>query len=370
MNNLHIFNCSNELALASNMREYIPPKNILSMEHDLALLPMWWANEYDVVMTNDEELLINADELIKSCGKTLFFTTPKENYNELCKRIGREYKPSPWGWSRAIAEKFRKFGVPENLIPTDATLNKIRELSSKRYATIYIKEFLDKAKRDGIGCHFVGEQMRFETTLEIPELHERTIFKSPWSSSGRGVFAGDSLFLPSIREKLVGFIKRQGGFVADRYYEKSLDFALEFKIGENREISFCGYSVFLAADNGYYGSNIVASQDTLHNTILATGIDDDILQWVIDEHKTLLKKHFADDYTGVIGIDLLITNEDGIIKIHPCIEINMRMNLGIAAIEIYKQKGDCNTLLTPNREKGFVASIDNHRLVIEMKNSI
>ncbi len=367
MNRLHIFNCSNELALASNMREYIPPKNILSMEHDLAILPVWWANDHDAVIINDNHSLNEANEIAKVCGKRIFFTTLKEGYTELCKRTEREFSPSPWGWSKTITERFRKFGIPDKLLPTDDILDKIRLFTSKEYATKYIKEFLHDAANSDFKKHFVGDCMRFETTIELPEIKERTIFKSPWSSSGRGVFAGDSLYSPSIREKLIGFIKRQGGFVADKYYDKILDFALEFRIESKKEVSFLGYSVFVAADNGYYGSNIIASQKVLHKMILETGIDDTVLQWTIEQHKFMLKKHFGDYYTGIVGIDLLITNKNGIKKIHPCIEINVRMNLGVAAMEIYKRVKKEEILLTPHRKNGFTASVCKNRLTIGMQ---
>lgn len=365
MNRLHIFNCSNELALASDMRDYIPPKNILRMECDLATLPVWWADDFDAVILDDEASLPEATRIAEYAGKKIFFTTKKEGYYRLCERAGRGFMPAPWGWSKSIAETFRHFGVPSDLLPTEKALNRIRKLSSKQYATIYIKELLRDAEEAGISGSLLGEKMRFETSIELPELQERTIFKSPWSSSGRGVFAGNSLQSPAIREKLIGFIKRQGGFVADKFYDKRLDFALEFKIDREKGASFIGYSVFVAADNGYYGSNIVASQETLRNMILASGVRHDVLLWVIEEHKKLLEEHFRGCYTGVIGIDMLVADVDGYTKIHPCVEINMRMNLGVAAMEIQKICGEKEVMLTPCNNGCFSASVRNSRLIIE-----
>ncbi len=38
------------MALAANVKQYFPPKNIAQMEADLSLLPLWWAEEGDAVL--------------------------------------------------------------------------------------------------------------------------------------------------------------------------------------------------------------------------------------------------------------------------------------------------------------------------------
>ena len=186
------------------------------------------------------------------------------------------------------------------------------------------------------------------------------IFKSPWSSSGRGVFVekmSEGKCHESTLNRLQGFLSSQGGFVMDRFYEdKVLDFAMEFFVNEDGTVDFLGWSVFHADPNGAYGYNYVESQEELVERI---DVDASLLQRLIDYHKT----HLAQTaYRGSIGIDMLKT-ADG--HIHPCLEINFRMNMGILALLLEEQYGaGCTIQLTPRRPDGFEALVERGKLMI------
>ena len=195
------------------------------------------------------------------------------------------------------------------------------------------------------------------------------IFKSPWSSSGRGVFVGSVDFNPNLNpnldlncksstlKRLQGFLSSQGGFVVDRFYEdKVLDFAMEFVVHKDHTVEFLGYSVFQTGESGAYGYNYVESQEELLRRI---DVDAALLHRLIAYHK----EHLAQTvYHGPVGIDMLKT-ADG--SIHPCLEINLRLNMGILALLLHEQYGSGATVaLTPVREHGFQAQVDEGRLMI------
>ena len=195
------------------------------------------------------------------------------------------------------------------------------------------------------------------------------IFKSPWSSSGRGVFVGSVDFNPNLNpnldlncksstlKRLQGFLSSQGGFVVDRFYEdKVLDFAMEFVVHKDHTVEFLGYSVFQTGESGAYGYNYVESQEELLRRI---DVDAALLHRLIAYHK----EHLAQTvYHGPVGIDMLKT-ADG--SIHPCLEINFRMNMGILALLLFEQYGSNATVaLTPEREHGVQAQVDEGRLMI------
>ena len=143
----------------------------------------------------------------------------------------------------------------------------------------------------------------------------------------------------------------------DRFYEdKVLDFAMEFFVNEDGTVEFLGYSVFHADPNGAYGYNYVESQEALVERI---NVDASLLQRLIDYHKA----HLAQTaYKGSIGIDMLKT-ADG--HIHPCLEINFRMNMGILALLLHEQYGaGCTIQLTPRRPNGFEALVERGKLMI------
>ena len=165
--------------------------------------------------------------------------------------------------------------------------------------------------------------------------------------------------------------------MADRFYEdKVLDFAMEFFVHEDRKVEFLGWSVFHASENGAYGYNYVESQEELVGRILdgengldrfdgvngvdrLDGLDGQFLGRLVRYHQEHLAKT---EYRGPVGIDMLKT-ADG--RVHPCLEINFRMNMGILALLLYKQYGaGCTKQLTPLNPNGFEALVERGKLMI------
>lgn len=307
-----LFNCSNDMALAAHVRQYVPPKRIQQMEADLADLARVW-------------------EGTRFAG--------------------------PWGWSLATKQRYRQMGVAGELLPSDEWLEEVRRLSSREFACRYVKELLGELKDERL----LGEEMAFckdvsTVNCRLSTVNSPLIFKSPWSSSGRGVFVGrwnDA----RTQARVQGFLSSQGGFVADEFYEdKVLDFAMEFVVHEDHTVEFLGYSVFQTGESGAYGYNYVESQEELLRRI---DVDAALLHRLIAYHKEHLAKTA---YHGPVGIDMLKT-ADG--SIHPCLEINLRMNMGILALLLHEQYGSGATVaLTPVREHGFQALVEDGRLMI------
>ncbi|MBQ2535503.1 MAG: hypothetical protein II549_01205 [Bacteroidaceae bacterium] len=315
----NLFNPSNDMALASHVREYVPPKRIQQMEADLEALAAVWEG-------------------------TMF--------------------SGPWGWSLATKRRYERMGVPVELLPSDDWIEEVRKLSSREYACEYIKELLEEFQDErllGDGMFFCKDVSTLNSQLSTVNCH--LIFKSPWSSSGRGVFVdrmADGKCQMSTLKRLQGFLSSQGGFVVDRFYEnKVLDFAMEFFVHEDHTVEFLGWSVFHAGENGAYGYNYVESQEELLRRI---DTDENLLLRLIEYHKEHLAKTA---YHGPVGIDMLKT-ADG--SIHPCLEINLRMNMGILALLLHEQYGSNATVaLTPEREHGFQAQVDEGRLMITFR---
>ena len=254
-------------------------------------------------------------------------------------------------------------GVAEELLPSDEWLEEVRRLSSREFACGYIKDLLAEMKDERL----LGSEMKWIDNLNpnpnLSTLNPQLIFKSPWSSSGRGVFVSSG-FDANTEHRLQGFLSSQGGFVVDKFYaDKVLDFAMEFYVNDDKSVDFLGWSVFHAGENGAYGYNYVESQEKLIGRI---DVDASLLQRLIDYHKahlsTLNSQLSTLNYHGPIGIDMLKT-ADG--HIHPCLEINFRMNMGILALLLEEQYGaGCTIQLTPRRPDGFEALVERGKLMI------
>lgn len=304
-----LFNPSNDMALAANVAAYTPPLQIQQMERELAPLCQYW------------------DE-------------------------------GPWGWSLATRLHYRKIGINESCLPTDEWLENHRHLSSRKFACTYIYDMLAELKDECL----VGGEMRFLRSLDplSSSLNLKPlIFKSPWSSSGRGVFTSVGMLRQNIEERLRGYIRTQGGFLVDRFYDKQQDFAMEFMIGKNGKVDFIGYSVFEASTSGTYGFNYVESQEELRSRI---NVDESLLQDLIHYHCAHLG---TIGYSGPVGIDMIVCR-DG--KVHPCIEINFRMNMGILAQLLHRRFGSgANIQLAGSPSHGFCASIVDGKMGLNYK---
>lgn len=313
-----IFNCSNDMALATGASHYVPPKRIQQMEADLADLASLWHGTR--------------------------FT-------------------GPWGWSSPMKSRYRHMGIAESDLPSDTWLSDLRRLSSREHACRYIHNMLHD---ESLPLHqLAGSHMRFcRTADDVPSpAPYPLIFKSPWSSSGRGVFVAHSLDERAL-SRLRGFVKAQGGFAMDHFYEhKQSDFAMEFYLSGNGTAEFLGYSVFSAGDHGAYGFNYVEPQPRLIERI---GIAPSLLDQIKAYHTTHLA---AMPYRGVVGIDMMKVVDGGQEKVHPCVEINMRMNMGVLALILWDRHGHTGELsglieLTPPREHGFQAVVEDGKVKI------
>ena len=302
-----LFNPSNDMALAANVRQYFPPRHIQQMEEDLASVARLW------------------DE-------------------------------GPWGWSLVTRQHYLRMGIDASELPSDEWLGEHRRLSSREFCVGYYRRLSQSFKDEGEG-RLVSCQASFCTSLnEVSHSiiqHPASIIKAPWSSSGRGnvVVNGE---IDSQKRRIERIIREQGGIAVEPFYEnKTLDFAMEFNVADD-ETRFLGYSVFSADETGHYGGNYVKSQEQLLQLI---NVSEELLGRLIAYHKQALGKV---RYRGPVGIDMMRL-ADG--RVHPCVEINFRMTMGLLAIILYNKGMRDDQLLAGNAE-GFSATIRGGRLNI------
>jgi len=335
------------MALASGSQSYTPPVAIREMESRMAAFPKRWAEEGDEVLTD--------------WGVS---------YAELqARHPDSPLTPVPWGWSLALKCRLLRWGVPSQLLPADETLAAWRELSNRKFATRYLQELIGSTRFEEYGDRLEGGACRFFTSAEsfcremgntlCPIQHNgltdtahpscdrgdsqatnrrKMIFKSPWSSSGRGVFVTNDP--DSAKARIEGYARRQGGFVADIYYNKVLDCALEFSLDRDGQAAFLGYSVFEADRNGHYKNHYVEAQSALRSRIVsALGFPEagKLLGTLVDYHRHTLQEKLGGRYCGPLGIDMMACEEGGKRTLHPCLEINLRMNMGIVAILLHRR---------------------------------
>lgn len=314
---LHIFNPENDLALADGHPGYTAPASARQMRRELHWLPEWWAAEGDQVWDGESRLHL-------------------QETDEIC----------PWGWSPALVHQLRQAGVQDTLLPDAAALERLRQLSHRRTAV----EALAAMRADGLlGAALCGESMVCVSMEQAEEALARwpeTLFKAPWSSSGKGLIPGQS---PEVNRRLARVMEQQGSVVAERWLHKLADFALEFSLDGQGGVEYQGLSLFYTGRDGAYAGNWLAPEGQ-KLAWLAQYADPrllmDIRQWW-----TQRLRHY--DYRGPVGIDMMLCQEG----ICPCVEVNWRMTMGMVSLYLTRQ-GRTGKLLVYYMYDHYVAEVE------------
>ena len=321
MNRVVVFNPEHDMALANGDRHFIAPKNIREMARDLSPL---------MNVMDSEEI-------------------------------------SVWGWDHAIKSQLLRMGIDEIKLPSDAALTALRALSERRSA----HQLLHKFHNTHPDCPYIGESILAHNIDDIANYatqHGHIILKDPLSSSGKGLRhvnineednsqqeALSSSSLSKITNWANALIRRHGYLTAEPYYDKVQDFAMEFCIREQR-CQFIGYSLFNTNQHGRYESNLLMTTEKIEAQLtqyIQHSALHEVREWIISH-----SGHFTPQgwdttrHPLYFGIDMMIVRAQLTIKksefaLHPCVEINLRLNMGIIAHEVHRR------ILAPGSEGTF-----------------
>ena len=126
-------------------------------------------------------------------------------------------------------------------------------------------------------------------------------------------------------------LKKQSQVSLEKALDKALDFSLQFEVTEQGETIFLGYSIFQTNSKGAYERSLLDNQDSLKKQITDL-IAPDLLFQTKTALKEIIREMYAPYYTGIIGIDMLIYLSGNVLRLYPCVEINMRKNMGYLAV--------------------------------------
>jgi len=319
------FNPENDLALANFNPFYTPPASARKMANDLAILPMWYAADGSKIIAEDRynrDFLDRIKEVFPLDVSLISFS---------CLSPFSHEKVIPWGWNPSLRKKLIDAGMDVASLPSLDELERIREYSSRRNAV----RLLTDLQADH--PFFCGESHYFTEINDVLKFLSSDkgdkVLKMPYSGSGKGLvwIKGD------ITDKQQDWCKRvinnQGGVVVEPVFDKVKDFAMEFRIDDGR-VYFTSYSLFHSTSSGMYAGNRLLS-DFIIEQHLSTYVPITYLRDLIIELEHKLVSYFP-AYKGFLGVDMMICrNKEHDYPIHPCVEINMRMNMGLVARAFY-----------------------------------
>lgn len=317
---LYLFNADTDLALGCNDENYIAPASIRRFMLDLAVLPMWYAQGTDAaVMAPSAYNQSFMEQMAELFGKKVTLVTPPE--------LSHLAQPEiiPWGWNLSLRKQLLKLGIAENRVPSLSTLAVYRHLSSRAGVGSALARFNRPA--------YLTEAYRATTLGQCEQLVSEApahglVFKAPWSGSGKGLFWCRQGFTPEARSWCQKVLRGQQLVTAAPIYNKVVDFAMEFEVQAKGRVRFIGYSLFETNERGAYKGNVLRS-DAAIQSLLAQYVSPSLLSHAQDTWMSLLAES---PYRGFLGVDMLIASDgaDGF-KLCPCVEINLRLNMGIVA---------------------------------------
>ena len=355
---LHIFNPEHDIALAANLSNFTAPHAGRQLRNDLGFLPALWAQEGDQILVQHEESALKAYHRVchrlAKLGVTDGLPSVNPQFTAAKTAVYRQETDSiqPWGWDRAIRRELERMGMDATLLPADAQIEQIRQLSHRRTSA----QLLPKLQMEGT----VGEAFECTTIEQVEELFQRygrLVLKAPWSSSGRGVRFCDAARLVNSEERIVNndaqmawvrnILKSQGSIMVEPYYNKVKDFGMEFEAAADGSIRYLGLSLFHTV-NGAYVGNILATESVKRDMIsryIPVCLLDSVKQTITDQLR-------LPGYVGPFGIDMMIVKHPLTSHLspltsylHPCVEINLRRTMGHVALSISPTDDDIRAVM-------------------------
>jgi hypothetical protein len=319
---LYVFNPDADLALADNEEHYMAPASARSMAQDLALLPVWYARPGSAVLAASA---YNADFLrrmqqVFSLQVRLVTEPELPDYAEA--------QVIPWGWNPSFRKRMLKGGIAEHSLPSPSALQTYRELSSRSRAV----EMLDTFAGMGDCCGKSDCLSDVDVCRKLVEQERDCVFKAPWSGSGKGLLWCYGHFPESAANWCAHVLKEQGCLIGSAIYNKVKDFAMEFYSDGRGTVRFAGYSLFATNAKGAYLGNELLPSDAIERQ-LSEYVPLSALVRIREHLQERLTAVYGSLYTGYLGVDMMVCrNSDGAAyTVHPCVEINLRMNMGVVA---------------------------------------
>jgi hypothetical protein len=324
--NLYLFNPAHDLSLANNSSTYTPPASARRLSADLSLLPIWYACSQSAVLASS---LYNLPFLKEK--QTLFSELPRLlTESEIA--FFPALNPVPWGWNPVIHRYLLSLGIPAETLPGREQLAVIRKQSHRLFAVNLLSVLQ-------IDNHFCGKSFYLTNTNDVRcfvESHEICLLKAPLSGSGKGLNWCKGIYTPLINRWSEHAINQQGGVIAEPVYHKVIDFAMLFYATGHGSVIFAGYSLFRTNAKGTYESNTLLPDGMIEQQLVAYAPLSTWRELHIRMEKELSNR-LSGAHTGYLGIDMMICRfaDTPEYRIHPCVEINLRMTMGVVARLFY-----------------------------------
>lgn len=347
---VHFFNPGHETAVAMGTNAYTPDAAVCRMMSDLSLLPLWYGDPGDYVLTSQAEAAIR---FVDSLPSALRPEPVPISAEKLCRMISSTpFDAAPWGISPHSLRIFEKLSAQGAPIAVPLWNKAYRSLTHRETAALCLQKIRQKLP-DAIsvsGPCFCGDFEAIDTYMK--NHRPPFLLKMPFSCSGRGLYPiTESLCDEKAKQWTYGALKKQGVVSIEPMLEKVCDFAMEFYADGEGSVRYEGLSVFETLPKGTFTGGQLGSPEELQKSVNVY-IPKNMLETVRENVILVLKEVLGNSYRGYVGVDMLVYRREGGYAIHPFVEINLRYTMGLVACRLSRD------LVHPSSQGRFVISFE------------
>jgi hypothetical protein len=342
MKKVFLFNPTGEMAIANDTASYTPPAFLRKFEADVAPLLAFAGNGSDVLLAESSTGAGAFREFWHSLGVSLPFFTKLGELPEVL--VGETFFPVPWGWNKAVHRLLK----PLSAFFDDAFLKTPNSQWKEDYRGFFSREtsvrFLNEVKEviddhDFMSIPYSPDVVSgYDGILQWMKEHSPPyVFKTPWSSSGRGLYpVTDDEFARRCLIWVKSRVKQQKKMIIEPWLNRLQDLSFQFVIEEDGNVKFLGVNFFEAGRVGDFKKEFIGIPDELKSRLSEVDMPENRIEEAAGILKqVLLANKYHLFYSGPIGIDaMLFKNVSGDVRLHPCIEINFRLNMGYVNLKL------------------------------------
>ena len=318
---IYIFNPDNDMALAKGGANYIAPAFAAQLTRDLEPLMAWVVPRDALLAVHDVAALRPWLDTLHDCHGLAVETISLDE-------LPREGNFHPGGWSATLRRILIKRGVDAKCLPKEDVLACWRTLSHRRTSILFHehmrREMSERFSPAPVELRTIDEVVTFASA------HPDCYVKLPWSASGRGVWHVHDARGHDFLAWLGGGLSRYGSVLCEEGVERNLDFALEFQC-HSHQTQVIGISLFNCDAHNQFSHAVVANDATLRRLIAAHYPRLNELEKALTRTVNAV---IAPYYEGPLGVDLLLGLHNGEEVINPCVEVNLRMTMGMVTSQL------------------------------------
>ena len=151
-----------------------------------------------------------------------------------------------------------------------------------------------------------------------------------------------------------GALKRQGSLLCEVGLDRVQDFAIECECRDGKA-HLTGYSIFDSDFHSQFGKGRVAPMEELHQLLLEQY---PMLDQVVDDVIEAVDSVIAPHYDGPLGVDMMLYRDSGgKMSLNPCVEVNLRMTMGMVTAAMGSRHGLRGKFSIQSREKRYFLSL-------------